>query len=120
MISIESVDICDLPITRSQAGVSKEARGNAVLLVAQDLPTENRATYDLAGCIREGGRIASCDKAILDVLDALEVRYCPWPDEGYTLFVLDHTLLGMVADRLVVSRLMAEEAKESKEPRCDL
>ena len=116
MISIESVDICDLPITREQAGVSKEARGNAVLLVAQDLPAENRAAYNLAGCIREGGRIPSCDPAILDVLDALEVRYCPWPDKGCTLFVLDHALLGMVADQIVVARLMAEEAKESKEP----
>lgn len=117
MVSIEPVDVCDLPITREQAGVFKEGdRGNAVLLVAQDLPTENRAGYDLAGCICEGGCITSCDTAVLDVLDALEVRYCSWPDEGLTLFVLDHALLGMVADRIVVARLMAEEAKEGKEP----
>ena len=115
MITIDSTSICDLPVSREQMGFPKEGdRGNAVLLLSREMRPTSRAAYQQAGCIHEGACITSCDDAVLTVLEQLQLRYCPWPDRGFTLVVLDHALLGMIADRLVVASLMASEQEEEE------
>ena len=57
MITIDSIHICDLPISRQQVGFpEQEDRGNAVLLVAQDMQPAAQLMYQQAGRICEGVR----------------------------------------------------------------
>lgn len=110
MTRIDSTSVCDIPVSRQAWGFPKEGdRGNAVLLRAQDMQPQARAAYQQAGYLHEGACIDSCDDAVLTVLEQLQLRFCPWHDCGFTLVVLDHALLGMIADRLVVASLMAQD-----------
>ena len=115
MTKIDSTYVCEIPVSREEMGFPREGdRGNAVLLQAQDMQPTPRAAYQQAGYIHEGACIDSCDDMVLTVLEQLQLRFCPWPDCGFTLVVLDHALLGMIADRLVVASLMAQD-EESEE-----
>jgi len=108
MITIDPIHICDLPISRPQAGFpEQEDRGNAVLLVAQDMQPAAQLLYQQAGCICEGVRIASCSLEVYAILEQMRLRWCPWPECGFTLAVLDHSRIGVLVDRLVLSRLNA-------------
>jgi len=108
MITIDPMYVCDLPISRQEVGFpEQEDGGNAVLLVAQDMQPAAQLLYQQAGCICEGVRIASCSLDIYAILEQMRLRWCPWPEYGFTLAVLDHSRIGMVADRLVLSRLNA-------------
>jgi hypothetical protein len=113
MITIDPTYVCDIPVSREQVGFPKEGdRGNAVLLLADDMKPHTRAAYQQAGYVHEGIRIASCCEEVCAVLEQLQLRYCPWPDRGFTLAVLDHALMSMVADRIVVSWLTADDAQQ--------
>src|SRR5438309_1831759 len=108
MITIDPIHICDLPISRQQAGFSEqEDRGNAVLLVAQDIQPAAQLIYQQAGCIYEGVRIASCSLEVYAILEQMQLRWCSWPECGFTLVALDHSQIGILAERLVLLRLNA-------------
>ncbi len=115
MTTIDSTYVCDIPVSREEMGFPKEGdRGNAVLLLAQEMRPVTRAAYQQAGCIHEGACIASCDEDVFTVLEQLQLRFCPWPDRGFTLVVLDHALLGRISDRLVVASLMDTSQDEEE------
>ena len=114
MTPIDALSVCDLPVSRAEMGFPKAGdRGNAVLLLTRDLRPETRAAYQQAGCVHEGVCIASCSQEVFVALEQLQLRYCPWPDQGFTLAVLEHARLGVLADRLVVSRLLATNEEEA-------
>lgn len=113
---IDPIHVCDIPVSRQKMGFPKEGdRGNAILLVAQEMQPTTRALYWQAGYIHEGACIDSCDDAVLAVLEQMHLRYCPWPDRGFTLVVFDHALLGIIADRLVVASLMKHSPDDEEE-----
>lgn len=113
MTTIDATYVCDLPVSRAEMGFPKEGdHGNAVLLLATEMRSQTRMAYQQAGHVHEGICIASCDEKVFATLEQLQLRYCPWPDRGFTLVVLDHGLMSMVADHMVVSRLTADVAGE--------
>lgn len=115
-ITFDTTHVVRLPVTRAAMGFPTESdRGNAVLLLAHEMGSYARTAYQQAGYYYEGVRISSLDVQIFALLDELRAQWCPWPDRGFTLAVWPHALLGVLADRLIVQRLLAEEATASRE-----
>ena len=105
MMTIDTIHVCDLPVSREELGFPKEGdRGNAVLLIAKDIRPATRAIYQQAGCIHEGVCISSCTEEVFSMLEQMRLRWCPWPEREITLAVLAHSQVGVLSDRLIVSR----------------
>jgi hypothetical protein len=116
MMTIDTIHVCDLPVSREEMGFPKEGdRGNAVLLIASEMRPPTRAAYQQAGCIHEGICISSCTEEVFAALEQMHLRWCPWPDRDFTLAVLAHSQIGVLADKLIVSRLKARDASHTHE-----
>jgi hypothetical protein len=115
MMTIDPAAVCVLPLSRQEVGFAQEGdRGNAVLLLADEMQEETRAVYQQMGCLFEGACITWCSEELYTILEQLDLYYCPWPDRGFTLTVIEHARLSVLADRFVVSRLLA--TSEAVEP----
>lgn len=107
-LTFDSTQVLELPLTRQQLGFQEQGdRGNAVLLLAEEMQPAKRALYQQAGYVHEGVCISSCDPSIFALLEEMQLRWCPWPDRGFTLAVCAHERIGVLADQLVVQRLIA-------------
>jgi len=92
MITIDPIYVCDVPLSRKALGFPQEGdRANAVLLVAQEMRSETQAAYQRARHIHEGICISSCAENVFAILEQMQLRWCPWPDQGFTLAVLEQT-----------------------------
>ncbi len=110
MITIDPIQVCELPVSRQQLGLpEQEDLGNAVLLVAKEMQPTAQVVYQLIGCISEGICITCCSPEVYALLEQMQLRWCPWPDRGFTLAVLSHSQITMLADRLVLSQLRASD-----------
>ena len=108
MLTIAPVAVLHLPISRQVMGFSPEGdRGNAVLLLADEMPEATYAAYQQAGCIHEGVCISGCEELLFTVLEQMQVSWCPWPDRAFTLAVLPSAQMAILADRLVLASLPA-------------
>lgn len=115
-ITIDTVHVCELPVSREEMGFPKEGgRGNTVLLIASEMRPPTRAAYQQAGYIHEGVCISSCAEEVFEVLSQMHLRWCPWPDRAFTLAVLAHGQIGVLADRLVVSLRKAPTTDPGRE-----
>ena len=104
MLTIDPIQVCELPISRQQAGFSEQGDGaNALLLIAQEVQPAAQVIYQQAGYISEGFCITCCSLEVYAILKQMQLRWCPWPDRGFTLAVLGHNRIGLLADRLMVS-----------------
>lgn len=109
MITIDAVSVCVLPITPKDMGLLTEnGQGNAVLLLAEDLPPDTRDIYQRTGYIRDGVCISMCSEQLNHVLASLHLHYRSWPEHTITLALLNHTQLGVLADRLVIAYLSVQ------------
>src|SRR6516162_8542771 len=116
MFTIDTAYICDLPIPRQEMGFPREGdRGNTVLLLAHEMRPAARAAYQQAGCIHEGACIGVCSEEVNALMEQMKLRWCPWPNRGFTLAILPHRQITVLADRLMVSRLLASEADQTLE-----
>jgi hypothetical protein len=107
-LTFDSTQVLELPLTRQQLGFPQQGdRGNAVLLLAEEMHPAKRALYQQAGYVHEGVCLSSCDEAIFALLEQMQLRWCPWPERGFTLAVCAHDQIGVLADQLVVQRLTA-------------
>jgi hypothetical protein len=105
MMTVDTIHVCDLPVSREELGFPREGdHGNAVLLIARDMRPAIRALYQQAGYIREGVCISCCTEEVFALLEQMHLRWCPWPDRGFTLAVLAHSQAGVLSDRLIISR----------------
>jgi len=110
MITIDPIQVCELPVSHQQLGLSEQGdHGNAVLLVAKEMQPAAQVIYQSIGCISEGISLSCCSQEVYAILKQMQLRWCPWPDRGFTLAVLDHNQITVVADRLVISRLTASD-----------
>ena len=104
MITIDPIQVCELPISRQQVGLPEQAdHDNAVLLVANEMQPAAQAIYQLMGSISEGIRITCCTAEVYAILEHMQLRWCLWPDRGFILAVLAHSQITALADRLVLS-----------------
>ena len=114
-ITFDTTYVIRLPVARAEMGFPSEGdRGNAVLLVAEDMGADARVAYQQVGCLHEGVCILSLEDQVFDLLDGLKAQWCPWPDRGFTLAVWPHERIGVLADRLLVQRLAGEEASATQ------
>ena len=114
-ITFETTHVVSLPVSRAEMGFPTEGdHGNAVLLLAREMSLSKRETYQHFGHLHEGVCISSLDEQIFALLDEARAQWCPWPDRGFTLAVWPHSRIGVLADRLIVQRLLVEEASEAE------
>ncbi len=115
--TFETTHVMHLPISRQAFGFPQEGdRGNTVLLDARDCQQPGvLAVYRQAGHVHEGVQIASCDEEVYAILEQMQLTWCPWPDRGFTLVVLEHAQMGVLADRLVVQSLLEQGSRNDNE-----
>jgi len=105
MITIDPINVCNLPVSREQVGLPEQSDcGNSLLLIAKDLKPEQQSGYQALGCIVEGILLSCCSQKINELLEQMQLQWCSYPEEGFTLAVLEHRLVTVLADRLVLSR----------------
>ena len=110
MITIDPIQVCELPVSRQQVGLAEqEDHGNAVLLVAKEMQPAAQVIYQSIGCISEGIRVTCCTAEVYAILEQMQLRWCSWPDRGFTLTVLAHSQITVLADRLVLSQPRASD-----------
>src|SRR5436305_890734 len=113
MITIDPIQVCELPISRQQLGFPEQGDdGNAVLLVATEMQPAAQVIYQLMGCISEGIALSCCTPEVSTLLEQMQLRWCPWPDRGLTLALLPHSQITILADRLVLCRHAASDRNE--------
>lgn len=102
--TIETKEVIRYPLSRQDAGFPAEGdRGNAILLLADECSSDIAlAELRKKRHIHAGLLICSCDEQVYEVLDQLRVRWCPWPERGFTLAIggteVQSALLGQLID----------------------
>jgi hypothetical protein len=114
MITLDPIQVCELPISPQQLGFPDQADcGNAMLLVATEMQPAAHTIYQLMGEISEGICITCCSPKLYAILEQMQLRWCPWPDRGLTLTLLPHSQIPVLADRLVLSLRASDRDEES-------
>ena len=111
MIPLVATFVMHLPLSRKDARFPEQGdRGNAILLDAREcLKPKTLSDYQAAGLLHEGIRIGAYDEALFSLLDQMRLTWCPWPEEGFTLAIMAHSKMGVLADRMIVLGLMCRE-----------